>query len=146
MKGETIQDIAIVQEAQLSFDGAFLKADEIIIMNIGLSKSREKILKEGLAVRIIPKNDNARLTLHDVGQRQAIIHTAAVLLGTKKEIGEIEWTPLARKNIDTGDICIFIIPNEPDIECLIEAVKKAPVLESAKRKPLSTSIGRRAAD
>ena len=55
MKGETIQDIAIVQEAQLSFDGAFLKADEIIIMNIGLSKSREKILKEGLAVRIIPK-------------------------------------------------------------------------------------------
>lgn len=146
MKGETIQDIAIVQEAQLSFDGAFLKADEIIIMNIGLNKSREKILQEGLAVRIIPKNDNARLTLHDVGQRQAIIHTAAVLLGTKKEIGEIEWTPLVRKNIDTGDICLFILPNEPDIECLIEAVKKAPVLESAKRKPLSTSIGRRAAD
>lgn len=146
MKGETIQDIATVQEAQLSFDGAFLKADEIIIMNIGLNKSRGKILREGLAVRIIPKNDNARLTLHDVGQRQAIIHTAAVLLGTKKEIGEIEWTPLVRKNIDTGEICLFILPNEPDIECLIEAVKKAPVLESAKRKPLSTSIGRRAAD
>lgn len=146
MKGKTIKDIATVKAARLSFDGAFLKADEVILMNVGLSKSREKILKEGLAVRIIPKDDNARLTLHDVGQRQAIIHTAAVLLGTKKEIGEPEWTPLARKNIDSGDICLFILPNEPDIECLIEAVKKAPVLESAKRKPLSTSVGRKAAD
>ncbi|NLK93527.1 MAG: hypothetical protein GX273_10535, partial [Bacteroidales bacterium] len=61
MKGETIQDIATVKEAHLSFDGAFLKADEIIIMNVGLAESRKKILNEGLAVRIIPNNDNGRL-------------------------------------------------------------------------------------
>lgn len=146
MKGETISEIATVKEAKLNFDGPFLKADEIVIMNVGLQKSREKILKEGLAVRITPKSDNGRLTIHDMGQRQAIIHTASVLLGTKKDIGEEEWTPLARKNIDTGELCLYILPNEPDIECLIEAAKRTPVLESAKRKPLSTSIGNAAAD
>ncbi|WP_227766161.1 YIEGIA family protein [Zhaonella formicivorans] len=146
MRGETIADIATIQAARLHFEGPFLKADEIVIMNVGLKKAQEKIMRDGLAVRIIPKNDNGRLTLHDAGQRQAIIHTAAALLGTKREIGEAEWTPLARKNLDTGEVCLFIIPNEPDLDCLIEAVKRTPVLESAKRRPLATTIGKAAAD
>lgn len=146
MRGETIADIAEVQAAKLSFEGPFLKADEVIMMNVGLTEARQKILREGLAVRIIPKNDNGRLTLHDAGQRQAIVHTAATLLGTKREIGELEWHPVARKNIDTGNVCLFIIPNEPDLQCLIEAVKRTPVLESARRKPLATAIGKAASD
>lgn len=146
MGGETVGEIATVQAAHLHFEGAFLKADEVVLMNLGLKEARERILKEGLAVRITPNDDNARLTLHNPGQRQAIIHTVATLLGTKIEIGEYEFTPIARKNLDSGEICIAMVPNEPDIECMIEAVKRTPVLESAKRKPLSNSIGRLAAD
>lgn len=146
MRGRVVGDIATVVPAKFHFDGATLKVGSVVIMNVGLRASREKILREGLAVVIKPKDDNARATLHDAGQRQAIIHTAAALLGTKREIGEPDWSPGARKDIDTGEIALFILPNEPDMDCLVEAVKRVPVLESAKRKPLATKVGRAAAD
>jgi len=38
------------------------------------------------------------------------------------------------------------LPNEPDMEALIEAVKKTPVLESAAARPLKSRIGRYASD
>lgn len=146
MRGEWVRDIAEVVPGQVHFDGAFLKVNQIVIMNVGLPAFREKILKEGLGVVLKPKDDNARATLNTVGQRQAILHVAAALLGSKKEIGEPEFNPLARKDIDTGEIAIFLLPNEPDIECLVEAVGRVPVLESAKRMPLSTGVSRSAAD
>ncbi|GAW93232.1 YIEGIA family protein [Calderihabitans maritimus] len=146
MRGRMIGDIAEVVPARLHFEGAFLKVDHIVIMNVGLKASREKILAEGLGVLIKPKDDNARATLHNAGQRQAILHVAASLLGTKREVGEQEWTPLVRKDIDTGALGLFILPVEKDMECLIEAIKKVPVLESAKTRPLSSKAGRCAAD
>lgn len=146
MHGRVVGDIAEVVPAKVHFQGALLMVDDIVIMDVGLPESRERILREGLGVLIKPKDDNARATLSNAGQRQAILHTVAVLLGTKLEIGEQEWTPLARKNIDTGAIGLFILPNEPDIQCLIEAINRVPVLESAKRNILATKVGRTAAD
>jgi len=146
MRGEMVGDIAEVVPARAWFDGAFLKVGEVVMMNVGLPQAREKLLREGLAVVIKPKNDNARATLHNRGQRQAIVHTAAALIGTKREIGEPDWAPLARKNVDTGEIALFILPAEPDLPALIEAVKRVPVLESAKRRPLATAAGRLAQD
>lgn len=146
MRGEVVGDIAEVVPARAWFDGAYLKVGEVVMLNVGLPQAREKLLREGLAVLIKPKDDNARATLHNRGQRQAIVHTAAALIGTKREIGEQEWTPLARKHIDTGEIALFILPVEPDIEALIDAVKRVPVLESARRRPLATATGRLAQD
>jgi len=146
MKGKVVGDIAEVVPAELHFQGSLLMVDKIFIMNVGLPEMREKILAEGLAVLIKPRDDNGRATLHHVGQRQAILHTAASLLGTKREIGELEFTPLARKNIDTGEIGLFILPVEKDFDCLREIINRVPVLESASRKPLSTLAGRIAAD
>ena len=120
--------------------------DEIVIMEVGLESSREKIEREGLGVLIKPKDDNARATLNRLGQRQAILNTVATLVGSKTEIGEPDWTPLARKNIDTGEIAVFIMANEPDIGPLIEAVKATPVLDSARTTPLESKAGSRAAD
>ena len=147
MQGQTIKDIAEVKAAQLRFDGPLLMiGDGIVLMNVGLEESKEKILKEGLAVVIKPKDDNARATLHNLGQRQAIVHIAASILGTKAEIGEPEWTPLARKNIDTGVIGLYILPNEPDMKALIKAVEMSPVLESSRRNILATGAGKYASD
>lgn len=146
MKGQVVGDIAVIKPSKPYFKGALLMVDNIVIMNIGLTASREKIVKEGLGVIIKPKDDNARATLNSVGQRQAIIQVAASLLGTKREVGELEWTPLARKDIDTGKLALFILPIEPDIEPLIKAVKMTPVLESSKVNPLQSGPGRQAAD
>lgn len=145
MAGETIGDICEVERAGLDFAGALLKVDEIVIMNVGLKHMRKKILSEGLAVRIKPKGANARAIINDVGQRAAIAHTAATILGIKKDVDTPELTPMARKNIDTGEVGLYILPAIKDMEALMLAVKRAPVLESARSKPLSTEAGRIAA-
>ncbi|HHW29711.1 MAG TPA: hypothetical protein GXX21_09200 [Syntrophomonadaceae bacterium] len=144
--GKVVGDIAEVVLEKLYFEGPFLKISDIYLMNVGYPPDREKILAEGMGVLIKPKDDNGRAILHNLGQRQAIVHTAAALLGTKKEVGEPEFTPLARKNIDTGEIGLFILPLEKDFECLRKIIERTPVLESASRKPLDTKAGRIAAD
>ncbi|MDF9407368.1 YIEGIA family protein [Pelotomaculum isophthalicicum JI] len=139
MSGELIGDICDVVPARLSFEEGILKVDEIGLVNIGLKSMRDKILRDGLAVRIKPRDSNARATIHDIGQRTAIAFTAAVFLGTKKDVDLPEFTPLARKNPDTGDVGLYIVPVHKDIEKLIAAIKLTPVLESARSKPLNAN-------
>lgn len=136
MSGQVIGNICEVVPARLSFEGSILQVDEIGLFNVGQKAMREKILKEGLGVKIIPKDGNARATVHDIGQRTAIAFTAAVIVGTKKDVDIPEFTPLARKNPDTGEVGLYIMPVERDIDQLIAAVKLTPVLESARSKPL----------
>ncbi len=146
MRGQVIGDIAVIEAGKLHFHGPLLKVNEIVIMNIGLPDTREKILSDGLGVVIHPKDDNARATLHNMGQRQAIAHVVTAILGTKKDIDTPEFSPVIRKNIDTGSVALYCIPAEKDIESLVAAVERTPVLESARRAPLKTKAGRAAAD
>lgn len=139
MSGEVVGDICDVAPAKLSFEGALLKVDEIDMMNIGLKSMRNKILEDGLAVRIKPRDDNAQATIHDIGQRMAMAFTAAVFLGSKKDVDIPEFTPLARKNPDTGTVGLYIVPVHKNMERLIMAVKLTPVLESARSKPLNAA-------
>lgn len=146
MSGETIGDICEILPARLWFKNSILMVDNISLINVGLREMREKILQDGLAVMIVPKNPDARSTIHDMGQRSAIAHTASLILGTKKEIDIPEYTPLARKNPDTGEVGFYIVPLEKELEALILAVKRTPVLESARSRPLKTQAGRMAAN
>ena len=127
MSGKVIGDIAEIQEAKLSFSGTMLKIEDVVVSNVGLPEVREKILREGMGVLIKPKDDDARITLDSPGQRQAIIHDAVAILGTKVDVNEPEYMPMARKQIDQGYIAVYIIANEPDIEFLIEVIKRVPV-------------------
>lgn len=145
MAGETIGDICEVVPARIWFKGTVLMVGEISIMPVGLKEMRKKILAEGLAVLIIPRDRNARAVIHDLGQRLAIAHTAAVIMGVKKDVDLPEFTPVARKNPDTGEVGLYIVPEEKDIDALILAVKRTPVLESARIRPLATEAGRIAA-
>lgn len=144
--GKTVADICEVVPAEISFKGSLLTIEGIDIMSVGLPDMREKIKNYGLAVMIKPKDDNARATIHDLGQRMAIAHTAAVVLGSKKDIDIPEYTPLVRKNPDTGAAALYIVPMEKDMKSLLLAVKRTPVLESARTKPLRTQAGRIASD
>ena len=146
MSGKVIGDIAEIQEAKLSFSGTMLKIEDVVVSNVGLPEVREKILREGMGVLIKPKDDDARITLDSPGQRQAIIHDAVAILGTKVDVNEPEYMPMARKQIDQGYIAVYIIANEPDIEFLIEVIKRVPVIESSKGTALKAYYGRKAAD
>lgn len=144
--GELLGDIVEVELTDIEFRGSLMVINDVVMMNVGLPAHREKILQEGLAVVIHPRDDDARAVLDNLGQRQTILHVASALLGTKREVGEQEFPPLARKRTDTGSLSIFILPNEPDRELLPLAIKRTPLLEGSKRKPLSTQVGRKAAD
>lgn len=146
MRGSFIGELARVEEGVLHFEKSLLYIDDIVIMNVGDLEAREKILKEGVAIVLHPYDDDGRSVLNNLGQRQALLHDISMLVGNKLEIGEQEWTPAARKNMDTGALGIFLLPNEKDIGCVIEAAKRTPVLESAVQKPLANSVGREASD
>lgn len=146
MTGKTIGDISVVEPAEIYFEGSRLCVRGIDFMSVGLPGMREKIKQDGLAVMIKPRDDNARATLHDMGQRQAIAHTASVVLGTKKDVDILEFTPMVRKDPDTGAVALYILPAEKDLQALVMAVQRTPVLESSRVKPLRTQAGRMAAD
>ena len=143
MSGQKIGEIAEVREGRVSFDGPLLMVDDIVIMNVGEKKARTKILSEGVGLILTGKDDTGRAALNNLGQRQAILHDIAAIIGSKAEIGEPSYTPMARKNVDTGAIGIYFLPNERDVEGLIKAVKRTPLLESAvsKKNSVKRSIG-----
>jgi hypothetical protein len=146
MAGRQLGEIVEVSSGQVHFDGSLLMVEDIVIMNVGLPATRKKILAEGLGVIIRPNNDDGRLTLDNLGQRMAIVYDVVSILGTKIDKNETELYPMARKHPDKGYLALFIVPNEPDLECLIEIVKKVPLLESAQSIGLSSLAGRKAAD
>lgn len=144
MAGRTVGAICDVVPVPLEFRGALLTAAGVALANVGAPEMREKILREGLAVCLKPRDADARATLDDLGQRMAVAHTAAVILGTKNEIDLPELAPVVRKNIDTGELVLAIVPFVRDPAALAAAVRRAPVLESARSRPLRTGAGRAA--
>ncbi len=141
LRRQLIMEIAEVRPAKIYFEGPLLMVNNVVIMNIGLKRSRKIYEERGIAVEIIPKDANASATLANIGQRQAIQHNTAIQLGIRKDIDEPDFTPIARRNSDNGSLVMAIIPMKPDIDLLIEAVKRTPVLETAKRKPLESKVG-----
>ncbi|HCF50129.1 MAG TPA: hypothetical protein DER60_07600 [Syntrophomonas sp.] len=146
MSGLTVGEIASIEPAEVSFDGALLKVADVPMMNVGFKATREKILSEALAVLIHPFDDEGRLTLQSPGQRMAIIHDVTSILGAKVDISEMELAPMARMHADKGYLAMFIVANEPDMDVLIEMIKRVPVLESARSTTLKSYWGRKAAD
>ena len=146
MGGKVIGDIAVVRPAKVRFEGANLFVDDIHIMNLGLEQVQKIYEELGRAVIIEPIDDTAREILSNVGQRQAIAHDVAMLLGVRRDVDSAEYTPLLRRKLETGRVGMVIVPIEPDMKCLIEAVKNVPVLESTFVKPLKEKAGRCASD
>ncbi|MFZ7122043.1 MAG: YIEGIA family protein [Eubacteriaceae bacterium] len=139
MKANTIKDIATVKEAKIHFEGPLMCVDNVIIMNIGLNASKEIIEKNAVAVMIYPNNANAVATLANIGQRQAILHNLSTQLGIRKDVDEPDFTPLARRQPETGNIAIVILAINNNIEDMIASTQRVPILESSKRKPIQSA-------
>lgn len=143
---QTLKEIATVKKAKISFDGPLMKINDMTIMNVGLEASRKIYLENGIAVEIIPNDENGVVTLSNIGQRQAILHNAAILLGIRKDVDEPDFSPISRRNPETGSILMSLIAMNPDENLLIQAVEETLILESSKRKPLDTKVARKASN
>ena len=145
-RGQRVGDIAKLKAVDVEFEGTLLKVANVIVMEVGLKKSREWWLNRGTGVIIEPKDDDARATLASLGQRQAIAHDTAAIMGVTKDFGLPEFTPLVRRDIETGRVVMAIVPMEPDRRQILAAVERVPVLEAVRRAPLQSEPGLKAAD
>lgn len=142
MRGPSIADIAEIRSTEIEFDGPILVVGGVSVMNVGLPSARERYLKQAVAAEIIPKDVDAKATLANIGQMQAIAHDATAMVGVFMDVGEQEFTPLVRRDPQSGKLVVLMIPSEDNQAAFLEAISNVPVLESAIRKPLRSVAGR----
>jgi hypothetical protein len=104
-------------------------------MNIGLKDSRKKIMEHGLGLIVTPKNLNCRVTLANLGQRQAILYDLSTILGVYRDTGEPSLVPLAKLDLSDGRLAVFILPLDRNAMKAKQTLLRAPLLENAVRKP-----------
>lgn len=139
-RGE-ISDIADVVEVDISFvNESIMQIGELKgITNIGLESDRKRFLEKGIGIEIIPKDNSYKNAgiLNDPGQRQAIAYNLYSRLGILRESNEPAFVPLPRRNPNKESLVLAFIPIEKDVQKVIEAVKSAPIVSSAKGKYIS---------
>lgn len=135
MSGGRLRDIIDIEYVKPRFEGPGLYVDNIYIMNIGIPERQEEVLKYGMGFVLKPKNFNARSTIANLGQRQAILHDVSVALGVYRDSGTPALVPLAKRDLDDGRVGIFVLPQVKDAEKAIEVIGLVPTLENAIRMP-----------
>lgn len=135
MTGGQIKDIVEIEYVKPHFKDAGLYVDNIYIMNIGLPDRQKEVLQYGMGFILTPKNFNARSTIANLGQRQAILHDMSTALGVYRDSGTPALVPLAKRDLNDGRVGIFVLPQEQDLEIALSILGQVPTLENAIRMP-----------
>ncbi|MFC0271587.1 YIEGIA family protein [Metabacillus herbersteinensis] len=143
MAGSRLKNIADIEFVKPHFEGPGLYVGNIYIMNIGLPAKQELILKYGMGFILTPKNINAKATIANLGQRQAILHDVSTALGVVRDTGEPSLVPLAKRDLNDGRLGVFVLPQDHDIDKAIQVVGEVPTLENAIRMPSEAKANRR---
>jgi uncharacterized protein len=143
MSGSRLKEIVDIEYVEPRFDGPGLYVDNIYIMNIGLPARQEEVLRYGMGFILKPKNFNARSTIANLGQRQAILHDVSTALGVYRDSGTPALVPLAKRDLDDGRVGVFVLPQEKDIEKAIAIIGQVPTLENAIRMPTESKANKK---
>ncbi|WP_243734945.1 YIEGIA family protein [Paenibacillus turpanensis] len=133
--GKSIQEIADVEAAPIRFEGPNVFVGDIHIMNVGLEESRKLIQEQALGLIFNPKNENCRVTLSNLGQRQAILYDLCTILGVVRDTGEPSLIPLTKLDLRDGRLGVFLLPRKNNPKHAVKTALQVPVLESAVRMP-----------
>ena len=142
MQRERLGDTVDVRVAKVRVDGADVWVDEVFIFNVGLNESKDFIEKYAIGAVLSPKTETGRDTLANRGQRQAILHDATGILGVRKDSDTPEFTPLAKRDLETGNVGVYFVPMDKDEEALVKLLSRSIVLESARGKSMRRRVGR----
>ncbi|MBO1909915.1 YIEGIA family protein [Sporosarcina sp. 6E9] len=135
MSGKLLLSIADIEEGEIRFEGPTLFVSDILMKNVGLIDSRKIIQERAIGVIVTPNNKNSIVTLSHLGQRQAMLHHVANILGSFLDSGEPALVPMAKRDMEDGRIALFIMPREKDFEQIKTVLEHVPVLDSALRLP-----------
>lgn len=135
MSGGQLKDIVDISYAKPLFDDSGLYVDTIYIMNIGLPERQKEVLKYGMGFILTPKNFNARTTIANLGQRQAILYDVTTALGVYRDSGTPALVPLAKRDLEDGRVAVFVLPQIQNEKKAISIIGAVPTLENAIRMP-----------
>ncbi|MGZ0053193.1 YIEGIA family protein [Brevibacillus gelatini] len=138
--GKTLSLIADTSPAEVRVDGKDLYVGDIYIMNVGLEDAQNIIREHGIGFILTPKDANAKVTIAHPGQRQAILHDVATQLGIYTDTGEPSLTPLVKRDLQSGRLGVFLLPQEKDVERGKAIIDSVPILESVFRMPQKTKL------
>lgn len=141
--GKSLSHLTDVRVGNVRIEGPDLYLDDIYMMNVGLQANRQIIAERGTGYILVPKNSNAKVTLSNLGQRQAILYDLATILGVYRDDGEPALVPIAKLDIKDGRLAVFHLPQEPDTDKGKQVVLKVPILESAVRMPTEAPVNRK---
>lgn len=142
MKGKFLVAMADITKGEVRFEGPNLYISDIHIKNVGLEESRKIIMERAVGAIVVPKDENSSITLSHLGQRQAMLHHIANILGFYLDTGEPDLIPLSKRNMDDGRVALFFIPKNKDFNQIKEVLKHVPILDSAMRLPSKIDKGR----
>ncbi len=126
-KGKTVGDIADVRLGKITVKNSDLYVDGVFVTNyLGTDTAKEIVVNEGMAAVIYPREERLRITLDNIGQRQAILFEVCRTFGLKRY-------HFTRKNYEDGRIIIVFVPIIRDENKFIEVIKTTPLLETAKK-------------
>lgn len=144
--GHMVDHIADIKAAPVRMDGPDLFVDDIYIMNVGLRDNQDIIAERGIGFILTPRNPNAKVTLSNLGQRQAILYDLATILGIYRDDGEPALIPMAKLDMNDGRLAVFLIPQDKELHKGIEVIKRVPIMESAVRMPTEAPVNKMEAD
>ena len=133
--GPELGDVCDAQMGKLHFEqGSLLYVDDVMLMEVGLPRARERWLKEGVGVVLTPKTTRGAAVIWDLSQRQALVQAVAAIIGTRTDVGYPERIPICRMDLPEGNgkAAFAMLPVARDPERILEAARRAPVLENAK--------------
>lgn len=142
IKGKMLTEMAMISEGEIRFEGPNLYVSDIHIKNVGLEESRKVIQEKAVGAIITPNNENSIVTLSHLGQRQAMLHHIANVLGSYLDSGEPDLIPLSKRDMEDGRIALFFLPREKDFAQIKEVLKHVPILDSAIRLPRQSNKGK----
>ena len=108
--GKNLGQIADIHLGEVQMNGPDLLVDSIYIMNVGLEENQQIIAQKGLGLIVKPKTMNSKVTIANLGQRQAMLHNLSTILGVYRDSGEPALIPLAKLDLTNGTLAVFTLP------------------------------------
>lgn len=142
MKGLLLTQIADISEGDIRFEGPNLYVSDIHIKNVGLVESKKVIMEKAMGAIVTPKDEDSVITLSNLGQRQAMLHHIANVLGAYLDSGEPDLVPLSKRDMADGRVALFFLPKEKDFQQIQKVLEHVPILDSAMRLPSEADKGK----
>ena len=111
-----------------------MKVNDVVITNIGLKDTRERFLKNGIAIEVVPKDEKDFGVINDLGQRDAIIYNIFIHTGIDKDVDEHDIVSTSKVDLKTKSVLIVFMPILNDMELIKQVAGSTPILEAAKGK------------